>query len=126
MALKFMSNRKPGELTTAKDIGERFGIPFDVVARVLQSLTQKGILQSEQGAYGGYQIIKDLGRVSLFDLLMAVNGDIEIAKCISDKGCELLDSCNIASPMAILNSKLNAFYSSILIRDLIGPSQGKT
>ena len=69
IALKHMRGKAPGELTSAKEISSIYGSPFDVTARVMQVLTQKNILRSEQGAHGGYQITKDLNRVSVYDLM---------------------------------------------------------
>ena len=40
IALKHMSDRKPGQLTSAKEIAEVYGIPFDTVSRVLQQMAQ--------------------------------------------------------------------------------------
>src|SRR6476620_12741582 len=83
MALKHMRAKTPGELTSAKEICDLYGAPFDGMSRVLQILGQNGILKSEQGAQGGYQITRDLTKVSLQEIIEAISGKIEIAKCLS-------------------------------------------
>lgn len=126
MALKHMSLKRPGELTSAKESAELFGVPFDVMARVLQVLTQKGILKAEQGAQGGYQITKDLSKVTLHDLVTMLQGPVEIAKCLHSTGpeaCEIQSSCNIMSPIQSLNNKLNDFYRSLNLQDLLFQSK---
>lgn len=52
IALKHMSHKKPGQLTSAKEICDIYRTPFDPTSRVLQILSQNGILQAEQGARG--------------------------------------------------------------------------
>lgn len=92
VALKHMSHKRPGELSTVKEICQLYTCPFDATSRVMQSLAQKQILKSEQGAYGGYQIMRDLRKVSLYDLIEVTVGPIEIAKCMSsEKGSERQD-----------------------------------
>lgn len=41
MALKFMSSKVPGELTSTKEVVESTGCPFDATARVMQQMAQK-------------------------------------------------------------------------------------
>lgn len=119
MALKHMAKKRPGELTSAKEIVEAVGAPFDATARVLQIMAQNGLLQSEQGVHGGYLIVKDLSRVSFFELSEMILGPVNVAKCMADESCELHLTCNIQSPMANLDRKLNEFYQSLSIGEIL-------
>ena len=60
MALKHMSLKGPGELTSAKEVADRYRTPFDATARVMQMMAARGLLRSEQGAQGGYQLSREL------------------------------------------------------------------
>jgi len=120
MALKHMSVKRPGELTTAKEVSESYKSPFDATARVMQAMAQKGLLKSEQGASGGYQITKDLSKVTLHELMGVIQGPTKIAKCMhKQEPCEMQKSCNIISPITNLNQKLNEFYQNVTLRDLL-------
>lgn len=129
MALKQMSQKTPGELTTAKEVCDQLKTPFDATARVMQIMANKGLLRSEHGAFGGYQIFKDLSKVSLFDLIEMIEGKQSLVKCIHREGgvaCEIETTCNIGLPLASLNQKLNEFYRGISLRDLLiesGPAR---
>ena len=123
MALTHMSQKHQGDLTTAKEVAETFGAPFDVVSRVLQKLAQNEVLRAEQGVNGGYMIVKDLSRVSLHEVMEMVLGPLGIAKCLhDDSSCEMAAFCNISDPMQVLNQKLETFYQSVSIRELIEPT----
>jgi Rrf2 family protein len=119
MALKHMSHKIPGELTTAKEVAESYHAPFDATARVMQLMASKGLLKSEHGAFGGYQITKDLSKVSMLDLLETIQGPSKITKCMNEEKCELEKSCNIVSPIANLNQTINSFYASLNLRELL-------
>ncbi len=124
MALKHMSQKMPGKLTTAKEVSESYQAPFDATARVMQLMAQRGWLKSEQGAFGGYQITKDLSRLTLLDLMNVIQGPTKIAKCLHKaEPCEIQNSCNIISPIQTLNTRLNDFYRSLTIRDVLFTSQ---
>lgn len=121
MALKYMSQKIPGELTTAKEVSEAFRTPFDATARVMQQMAQKGgILRAEYGVNGGYQITKDLAKVSFYDLVEVVDGPTAVAKCLhKESPCEIQDTCNIVSPIVTLNSQLTDFYKGLSLKDLL-------
>jgi len=120
MALKHMSGKRPGELTTAKEVVEVTGGSFDVVARVMQKMAQFGLLKSEHGVHGGYTIIKDLSRVTFFDLIVDLMGPLELVKCLNHSDhCELSVSCNIQTPLTLFNKRLGEFYRSIPLADLL-------
>jgi Rrf2 family protein len=123
IALKHMRNKRPGELTTAKEIAETYGCSFDTTARVMQILAQKGLLHSTQGATGGYLILKDLVKVSFYDLSLALLGPIKLVKCLSTASCKMEAHCNIVSPMHILNQHLIDLYKKLSLHELLDGSQ---
>lgn len=127
MALKHMSAKTPGELTTAKEVVEEAGCPFDATARVMQQMAQKGLLKSEQGAHGGYQITKDLSKVSLSELIEIIMGPLGVVKCLhgNEDNCELVERCNILSPVSELNRRLKEFYKSVSVGEILRASPSR-
>lgn len=121
MALKVMSQKAQGELTTAKEVVDLTGCPFDATARVLQVMAHHGLLKSEQGAHGGYLLIQDLSRVSFYDLSHMILGPLALVRCLQDAhgDCELVEQCNIQSPLQEFNRRLRDFYKGISLKDLL-------
>jgi Rrf2 family nitric oxide-sensitive transcriptional repressor len=120
IALKHMSDKNSDELTTAKEVSEKYHAPFDATARVMQMMAQKGLLKSEQGALGGYHISKDLKSVTLNDLIEIIQGPTQIAKCLHKaEPCEIKFSCNIISPVENLNMRLTDFYKSVSVEEIL-------
>lgn len=123
IGLKHMRGKAPGELTSVKELTLLYGCPFEVASRVMQRLAQSGILRSEQGAHGGYQITKDLSRVSLHDLMVIILGPLAVAKCMHNSeleaACEIRETCNIVSPVQNLSRRLAEFYKDLTVADLL-------
>ena len=46
----------PCASTSARDIAERYDIPIELMAKVLQRLVRTGLLVSTQGTRGGYML----------------------------------------------------------------------
>lgn len=120
VALKHMSTKPQGTLTSAKEISETYELPFDATARALQHMAQSGLLRVEHGAAGGYCVARDLSIITLHDLINIVETPKPLAKCMdAEDSCELEKSCNIKSPMSFLNERLKQFYQGISVRELL-------
>ena len=120
MALKYIQERQSSNKVTAKEVSDSVHAPFDVIARVMQMMAQKGLLASEQGATGGYRLNQDLKEISLFQLVEIIEGPTALVKCITEDGsCDIGTTCNIASPIKSLNNKLNLFFKNIPLSELL-------
>ncbi len=124
MALKYFVDQAAQDssvgLISAKDLAEKTHTPFEVIARVLQALSSRGILKAEYGVSGGYQLVKNLEDISIYELINVLENSSDLAKCLgSDSECDLSSKCNIISPITHLNSKVQNFYKSISLAEVL-------
>lgn len=120
MALRLISQQPTGALVTAKEIADQVHIPFEVVARVLQALSSRGLLRAEYGAGGGYQLSRPLHEVSIYDLNEMLEGHLTLAKCLAlNEPCEIARTCNIVTPIINLNNKVKDFYKSVSLQEVL-------
>jgi Rrf2 family protein len=123
IALKHMQGKPKPHLSTVREICERYGAPFDPLAHVLRILNTKGVLQSEQGAHGGYRIAANLEALSFADLIEMIEGQLAFTDCIKlgECGCTMVERCNILSPMHIVHQRLLKFLRTISVAELVQP-----
>lgn len=121
MCLKLMLDKvSKEELTTAREICDKLGAPFDTTSKVLQAMNQAKILKSMKGIKGGYFLASDLSNVSFMDLARCVENKDFVGPCLSEKGtCDHFDLCNIKSPIDNVNRKVLNFLEQVSIRDLL-------
>ena len=121
ISLRHMSSKAPGQLTSAKEICDIYHTPFDPTSRVLQIMSQREIVRAEQGAYGGSQILKDLSKLTLFDLTRIIEGPMQLVNCIhgDNSHCDMTSQCNVISPMLNLNERIAELFKTINVNDLI-------
>jgi len=98
-AMIFIAQRsKNGYKTGIKEIAEKIGSPKYFIAKVLQDLVRKELVQSLKGPSGGFYMEKELLGCSLADIVKAIDGD----KLFS--GCGLgLKTCSETKPCPIHN-----------------------
>lgn len=121
LALRHMSKKFPGQLTSAKEICETFHIPFDPTSRVLQLMAQNQIVKAEQGSKGGYQIITDLSKISLQELSHILVGPICLTDCQNGNShdCEAQETCEITASMRMLCDRVNQVFLSIPVLEVL-------
>lgn len=120
LALKYIKDKPDKELTTAKEISAQLDIPFDPTSRVLQIMGQNGILEAEQGAYGGYRLVGDINKLAIFELSQMISGGLALTNCCSeDAECDRMDDCIIKDSMSRLNLKLVAVLKSVKVGEMI-------
>lgn len=121
MSIKFMMDKESASLTSAREIVQQFGAPFDTVSKVLQTMKEGKILDSSKGIKGGYYLISDLSTISYLDLVALIeNRNVDDGPCHSDKGpCDHYLNCNIKTPIKIVNQKVTDFLSRVSLKDLL-------
>src|SRR6476661_5685277 len=111
MALRHM-NRKRTEVTSAREIADSYGLPFEITAKTLQRLKDTGLIQSAHGAKGGYTLMRSLGEVSLAEFLELMEGPQSVVACagsVDHKAagdCEYGGRCEIQHLMSQLNARV--------------------
>lgn len=82
--------RQPKERRNAIDVIARAEcIPRDFLAKILKDLTRADILRSYQGVHGGYQLARSTNKISLLDIVEAMDGPLGLDLCVRDD-----DGCN--------------------------------
>jgi Rrf2 family protein len=120
IALKFMAAKELGGLTSARELCDAFGMPFDTMAKVLQSLNHAGWLSSVKGIKGGYTLTANLSQISFMQLTRTIEGKEVDAVCMNQKGlCELYAGCNIIGPIGTLHRQVSAFLENLSLDQLL-------
>ena len=59
---------------SANDLAEFYGLPHEVLAKMLQRLATAGLLLSHHGMKGGYTLARSAQHISVFDVIKASEG----------------------------------------------------
>ncbi len=132
MALRHMSRkstRDPLEVTSAREISDCYGLPFEITAKTLQRLKDTGLIQSAHGARGGYTLLRSLNQVSLGEFLELMEGPQLVVACAGSaaepssaanraSGCEYGTRCEIHEFMGKVNHRVIHVLSKIQLAEL--------
>jgi len=119
MALKYLAEHPEIPALSAKDIADAYGIPAQLLAKILQRLTKTGLLKSHAGINGGYALARDPHQISAFEVILSIDGPFFITSCTKgEKPCDLHTNCTIKEPLARVNETIAGVLKSISIQDL--------
>jgi Rrf2 family protein len=119
MALKFLAERPDMPSLSAKDIAEAYGIPPQLLAKILQRLTKTGLLRSHAGTNGGYALSRPADEITAFEVIGAIDGPLFITSCATGpRACDLTDSCTVKEPLQKVNESIADVLKAIRVSDL--------
>jgi Rrf2 family protein len=123
MAARYMVLNNHGQYVSAKEIADSYGISFELVSKVLQKLAKMQIINSFQGAKGGYSLSKNPEEISLTELISAVDSDYKITSCFKEKStgpdCTHIDCCKIREPLSIVQLKIDKVFQETKLAHII-------
>src|SRR5688572_27049987 len=105
IALKHLAQHSD-ESISAGEIAREYRIPAALLAKILQRLVRKGLLLSQQGANGGYVLARDPSKISIVDVVEALDGPIGITPCERGTECHQLDVCSVRDPLVKVRAKV--------------------
>jgi Rrf2 family protein len=122
IAIRHIAAKLPGEVVTAKEIAGCYKIPFDLVAKVLQSLTRAGLIASHLGVRGGYSLSRDPGRIPVASIIYAIEGTAPvIAQCLSGgpESCTVFSVCTIKSPLTKVQAYIEQAFRNLTLSEIM-------
>jgi Rrf2 family iron-sulfur cluster assembly transcriptional regulator len=118
---------EPGRFVSTRRIAEVLGVPFAFLTKVLQGLTQAGILHSQRGASGGVALARPADSISLLDILASVGNDGIFRECVLGlPTCSDSAPCALHSPWREQRSRLETLFARTTLADLTVQGSRKT
>src|SRR3954462_4819682 len=119
MAMKHLAVRGDRGSSSAREIAEQYDIPIELMAKVLQRLVRRGLLQSNQGTHGGYQLARGPAQISVADVIQAIEGPVTVTACTTDEGqCEQFSKCNVRDPLFKVRDRILSALGECTIAEL--------
>ena len=105
-------------IVSTKDIATRYNIPQSLLAKVLQELSRQDFIEPIQGPKGGYKLKVKLDNITMTQFFEMMEGPLGLMDCYFDSNCELLDSCNIRTPINQLNESMRTMFDNMTLSDV--------
>ena len=110
--------------TGIKQISGDLDLPTPFLAKILQQLAKHKILISLKGPHGGFALGKKPEEISLYDIIVLVDGESYFSNCIirlEPCSCfaEEISTCPIHKRFNGMRDELISFYKETTLADII-------
>jgi Rrf2 family protein len=81
-AVLFLSIKKEKLIYNAPAISKELKVPKEFVSKMLQILTESGIIGSKKGKNGGFYLARKPSQIKLIEIVEAIDGDNVFKTCV--------------------------------------------
>jgi FeS assembly SUF system regulator len=113
---------REGETLSAHSLADRVHLEVPTVSKVLKLLARADLLQSYRGANGGYRVNRPATRISVAEVIAAIEGPIAMTECSVEPGlCHQEDSCNLRSNWQRISVAVSRALEEVSLAEMSAP-----
>jgi Rrf2 family protein len=116
-----LAHQPLGASIPAHEIANRQQIPSAFLGKIISQLAIAGLVDTRRGARGGVALARPAERITLLDVVEALEGRIMLNPCLIHAGaCPLDETCPVHDTWAQAQSALKAVLAKTTFAELAG------
>src|ERR687889_451882 len=122
-ALIEMASREDGRAVSAEELGRLQDIPHGFLQAILDDLRKAGVVIAQRGQSGGWRMNREPGRVSVADVIRAVDGPLVSVYGVRPESVSYNDKAEVLQLVWIAaRSSLREVFEKVSLADLAAGS----
>ena len=114
-----LASKESGQVTPLSEVSEARDIPEKFLAKIFQSLSRSGVVQSHRGVRGGFSLTKAPEDISLCEILESIQGPYHLMKCTANGDtCDKTKVCGLRNILIEAEDCLLRTFSRHSLADL--------
>lgn len=110
---------------TLREISQRQKISLSYLEQLFGKMRRRALVNSVRGPGGGYRLAKDMGRVSVADIIAAVDEPIDSTRCGGKENCHDDKKCITHDLWAKLNEHIFDYLGAVTLKQLVDDQKAK-
>lgn len=110
---------------TLAEISGRQRISLSYLEQLFGKLRRHHLVDSVRGPGGGYCLAKDMGAVSVSEIILAVDEPIDATQCGGKENCHDDQKCLTHDLWAALNQRIFDYLGGVSLRQLVEKQKAK-
>lgn len=128
-AVLYLALKPAGEMTSIKELTAKLSIPYHFLAKILQDLRNKGLLDSLKGPTGGFRLALPPERITLLRVVEAIDGTGVFDNCVLGfEECSGKNPCAVHETWGELRDRIHGMLAeksiAQLAKDMKKPEYG--
>lgn len=118
-AVFHLANHDDGAFRSARSIAEDTGVPATWLPELLTTLTAAGVVESATGRHGGYRLASSPDRVSILQVVEAVEPDPDPVCVLRGGPCNWDGRCALHEPWAAAKQAFTTRLAATTFADVV-------
>jgi Rrf2 family protein len=115
----YLAQQPLGKMSLISEIAEAVDAPQTFLAKIFQSFAKLGIVNSYRGTGGGFTLGRPSSRITLREVVEAVEGPIVPNRCLTGKGgCARDNECLVHPVWREVQSRIVQVLDGVTIEEL--------
>ena len=112
----------PEHVLSAQGLAERARLELPTVSKLLKQLAHAELVESFRGVNGGYRLAREPARISIADIVIAMEGPIGMTECSAHAGvCEHEPHCGVRVNWQRINQAIAQALANVTLADMLKP-----
>lgn len=110
-------------VASAQDLGARAHLELPTVSKLLKQLAHAGLVVSSRGVNGGYRLARAPDRITIAEIVTAMEGPIGMTECSAQSGlCGHEPHCGVRVNWQRINQAIAQALASVTVADMVKPA----
>ena len=115
-----LAKEKKG-LLSLREFAQKSQISFLFLQRIAKKLREAGLVKSGKGAHGGYQLAMEFKKITLKQVVEALEGEYAVVNCLkSNCACPQAGCCESQKVFRAVNVKLIKYLGDLKLVEILG------
>ena len=110
----------PTRVHSAQELAERARLEAPTVSKLLKQLAGAELIESFRGVNGGYRLARAPERISIADIVIAMEGPIGMTECSAQAGlCDHESHCGVRVNWQRINDAIAGALAGVSLADML-------
>ena len=116
----YLARRDREDLALVREVSRATDIPEDFLSKIFQRLATKGLIRSRRGFRGGFRLARPARRITLREIVEALEGPIEFHRCLDHlRARGRRGRCHVSRIFRRVQRKVAAILEQTTLEDLL-------
>lgn len=115
----FLASRPADKVCLLSEIAEAVDVPQTFLAKIFQQFSKIGLVRSYRGTGGGFMLGRPADKITLLEVVEAVDGPVIPNRCVSGLGeCERSSFCQVHPVWLKVQQQIRDILGNVTLQDL--------
>lgn len=110
---------RDGAFVSLQDVADRMKLSQGYLEEVAGALKQAKLVKGKKGPAGGYTLAKDPSDIALADIVVAIEGPVELVGCQGSAACPMAKKCPSKNVWGALQTAIEESLERVTLDQLV-------